>query len=208
MSSVTDTIVTTGIVAIVRLTHYDRVVDITQALVAGGISVIEFTLTGEGALRAIAEARAACGEAAYIGVGTVLDTRDAVEAIAAGAQFVVTPVLQVEVIETCRVRGVPIVCGALTPTEALTAHRAGAEFIKIFPARLGGPQYLRDILAPLPHLRLIPTGGVNVENARAYREAGAVAVGVGGNLVAEAVVAGGDWARITATARGYVEALK
>lgn len=208
MTTVVEEIQATRIVAIVRLEHYDQALEIARALLAGGISVIEFTLTGKGALQAIARAREACGESAKIGVGTVLDPRMTAEAIAAGAQFVVTPVMRVDVIEACRAAGVPIICGAFTPTEALTAHEAGAELIKIFPARLGGPQYIRDLLAPLPQLRLVPTGGVNVENAQAYREAGAVAVGIGGNLIPAQAVASGDWEQITAKARSYVEALK
>lgn len=208
MATVIEEITATGIVAIVRLEHYDQALEIARALLAGGISVIEFTLTGQGALHAIAATREACGESAKIGVGTVLDPRMATEAIAAGAQFVVTPVMRVNVIETCRAGGVPILCGAFTPTEALTAHEAGAESVKIFPARLGGPLYIRDLLAPLPQLRLVPTGGINVENARAYREAGAVAVGVGGNLIPGQAVSSGDWEQITTKARSYVEALK
>lgn len=208
MTTVIEDITATGIVAIVRLEHYDEALEIARALLAGGISVIEFTLTGKGALQAIARTREVCEERAKIGVGTVLDPRMATEAIAAGAQFVVTPVMRVDVIETCRTGGVPILCGAFTPTEALAAHEAGAELIKIFPARLGGPQYIRDLLAPLPQLRLVPTGGVNIGNARAYREAGAVAVGIGGNLIPGQAVSSGDWEQITAQARSYVEALK
>jgi len=104
-------------------------------------------------------------------------------------------------------RGTPILCGALTPTEALTAHEAGADMVKLFPARFGGPQYLRDILAPLPFLRIVPTGGVSAENARAYIDAGAVAVGIGGSLITAQAVAQADWDRITAGARAVVEAI-
>ncbi len=119
----------------------------------------------------------------------------------------VTPALRPTVIATCRGRGTPILCGAFTPSEALEAHEAGADMVKIFPARLGGPQYIRDILAPLPFLKLVPTGGVGPENARAYLDAGAAAVGIGGNLVSAAAVAAGDWAKITAVARACVEAV-
>jgi 2-dehydro-3-deoxyphosphogluconate aldolase/(4S)-4-hydroxy-2-oxoglutarate aldolase len=192
----------------VRMGHYDQAVEIAQALLAGGISVIEFTLTGRGAFNAISTVREVLGTSARIGVGTVLDPQAAEEAIAAGAQFVVTPVVRVDVIETCQARSVPILCGALTPTEALMAHNAGADMIKIFPARIGGPQYIRDLLAPLPHLHLIPTGGVNIENAHAYIEAGAVAVGIGGNLLPMQAVSTGDWTQITAKARTYVEAIQ
>jgi len=208
MSSVLDAILTSRIVAIVRLERYDQAVEVARALLAGGISAIEFTLTGAGAHEAIAATRRAVGDAGQIGVGTVLAPDAAEAAIAAGAQFVVTPAMRPNVIATCRALGTPILCGALTPTEALAAHEAGADMVKIFPARLGGPQYIRDILAPLPQLRLVPTGGVSAENARAFIDAGAAAVGIGGNLIAAQAVAQRDWARITAGARACVEAVK
>jgi len=208
MSSVLDAILTSRIVAIVRLERYDQAVEVARALLAGGISAIEFTLTGTGAHEAIAATRSAVGDAGQIGVGTVLAPDAAEAAIAAGAQFVVTPAMRPDVIAICRALGTPILCGALTPTEALAAHEAGADMIKIFPARLGGPQYIRDILAPLPQLRVVPTGGVSAENARAFIDAGAAAVGIGGNLIAAQAVAQRDWARITAGARACVEAVK
>ncbi|MDQ2715109.1 MAG: bifunctional 4-hydroxy-2-oxoglutarate aldolase/2-dehydro-3-deoxy-phosphogluconate aldolase [Chloroflexota bacterium] len=208
MSTITQTVLASRIVAIVRLERYDQAVALTEALLAGGIEVIEFTLTGEGANEAIAATRAVVSERAYIGVGTVLDPRTAREAVAAGAQFIVTPVVRPAVIEVGRALGVPVFSGAFTPTEALTAHEAGADFIKIFPARLGTPHYLRDILAPLPFLRLVPTGGVNADNARAYLEAGAVAVAIGGGLVSEQSVASQNWEQITARARACVEAVR
>ena len=208
LSTVIEEILATGIVAIARLEHYEQAIEITRALLAGGISVIEFSLTGRGAFDAIARVRESFGETAKIGVGTVLDAQTATEAMAAGAQFVVTPVVGIDTIEACKARDIPILCGALTPTEALTAHRAGADMIKIFPARLGGPQYIHDLLAPLPQLRLVPTGGIGLENIGAYRKAGAVAAGVGGNLLPAQAIAAGDWAHITAMARSYIEASK
>lgn len=117
---------------------------------AGGISLLEFTLTGAGAYEAIVTVRQEFANKVHVGVETVLHAREVEEAVAAGAQFVVTPVVRPEVIAACRSHQIPIICGALTPTEAWTAHSAGADMIKIFPARLGGPQYLRDLLAPLP----------------------------------------------------------
>lgn len=208
MSTVIDAILETKIVAIVRLERYDRAVEITRALLEGGISVVEFTLTGAGAYDAIAATRAALGDQAHIGVGTVLNVDAATASINAGAQFVVTPTTSPAVIRACVARGTPILSGALTPTEALTAHEAGASMVKLFPARFGGPQYLRDILAPLPFLRIVPTGGVGAENARAYIDAGAVAVGIGGSLITAQAVAQADWGRITAGARAVVEAIK
>jgi 2-dehydro-3-deoxyphosphogluconate aldolase/(4S)-4-hydroxy-2-oxoglutarate aldolase len=208
MSTIIDAILETRIIAIVRLERYDRAVEITRALLAGGISVVEFTLTGGGAYDAIAATRAALGDAAQIGVGTVLNVEAATASIDAGAQFVVTPTTSPAVIRACVARGTPILSGALTPTEALMAHEAGADMVKLFPARFGGPQYLRDMLAPLPFLRIVPTGGVSAENARAYIDAGAVAVGIGGSLITAQAVAQADWARITAGARSVVEAIK
>jgi 2-dehydro-3-deoxyphosphogluconate aldolase/(4S)-4-hydroxy-2-oxoglutarate aldolase len=137
-----------------------------------------------------------------------LNVDAATASIDAGAQFVVTPTTSPAVIRACVARGTPILSGALTPTEALTAHEAGASMVKLFPARFGGPQYLRDILAPLPFLRIVPTGGVGAENARAYIDAGAVAIGVGGSLITVQAVAQADWGRITAGARAVVEAIR
>lgn len=208
MSAVLEHIIQGRIVAIVRLQSYERAREIASALLAGGITAVEFTLTGEGAYQAISETREALGERMSIGVGTVLDAEAAKAALAAGAQFVVTPTICPDVIATCKAADVPILSGALTPTEALTAHNLGADMVKIFPARLGGPAYIRDLLAPLPHLRLVPTGGVSHENARAFIEAGAVAVGIGGNLVSAKAVAASDWGAITAQARACVEALQ
>jgi 2-dehydro-3-deoxyphosphogluconate aldolase/(4S)-4-hydroxy-2-oxoglutarate aldolase len=129
-----------------------------RALLAGGISVIEFSLTGKGALHAIARVRENFGKQVKIGVGTVLDAQTATEAIAAGAQFVVTPVVGVETIAAGKTRDIPILSGAFTPTEALTAHHAGADMIKIFPARLGGPHYIHDLLAPCHNCAWFPPG--------------------------------------------------
>src|SRR5215475_11393216 len=139
MPAVLDAILESRIVAIVRLERYDRAVEIARALLEGGISVVEVTLTGAGAYDAIGATRAALGDAAHIGVGTVLNVEAAEAAIGAGAQFVVTPTLSPSVIRTCVARGAPILSGALTPTEALAAHEAGADMVKLFPARLGGP---------------------------------------------------------------------
>ena len=208
MTQILDSLLATRIVAVVRLERYDQAVPVAEALLEGGISAIEFTLTGSGALEAIAGARTALGAAAHIGVGTVLAPDAAEAAISSGAQFVVTPAVRPAVIATCRAHGVPILCGALTPTEVLAAHEAGADAIKIFPARAVGPHYLRDLLAPLPGLLLVPTGGIDAGNARAFLDAGAVAVGIGGSLVSAEAVARADWPRITATARACVAAIQ
>ncbi len=208
MSAVLEAIQSTRIVAIVRLERYDQAVAIAQALLAGGVSAIEFTLSGKGALDAITTARKTLGNAAQIGVGTVLAPEAAAAAINAGAQFVVTPTVRPAVITACRARKVPVICGALTPTEALLAHESGAAMIKIFPARVFGPLYLRELLAPLPMLRLVPTGGIGPENARDYLDAGAVALGIGGALLPKQAIKNGEWEHITEAARRCVVAVR
>jgi 2-dehydro-3-deoxyphosphogluconate aldolase/(4S)-4-hydroxy-2-oxoglutarate aldolase len=196
------------IVAIVRLEQYDRAVEVAQALLAGGITAIEYTLTGSGAFAAIERVRVALGDRMLVGVGTALQPDDAMQAVSAGAQFVVTPAVRPAVIAAASKAGVPTACGALTPTEALTAHEAGAAFIKIFPARTFGPGYIRDILAPLPFLRIMPTGGIGADNVKAYLDAGAVGVGIGGSLVPQKAVQAGDWHVLTAGAQACVSAMK
>lgn len=208
MSTVLTQITKSRIVAIIRLEQYTKAREIARALVEGGITALEFTLTGKGVYQAIREARAELGDGAVVGAGTVLEPGDVVKSVEAGAQFIVTPTLRPAVIAACKDASVPILCGAFTPSEILTAYEAGAEMIKVFPARMGGPQYIRDILAPLPHLKLVPTGGVGKENARAFLEAGATALGIGGKLISAQVVEAEDWAQITAQARACVEALQ
>ena len=206
--SVTQQILTHKIIAIIRLDDYARAVAVARALVEGGVPVLEFTLTGQGAIEAVVAVRKALGEAVCAGVGSVLHADDARAAIDSGAQFVVTPALRKPVIAACVSRNTPIVCGGFTPTELLEAHEAGAEFVKVFPAQLGGPRYLKDVLAPLPFLKLVPTGGVSAENARDYLAAGAVALGIGGNLISKQAVANGAFDQITAAARTVMAAIR
>ena len=201
-------ILTQKIVAIVRLDDYERAVEVAQALVAGGITVLEFTLTGAGAIEAIATVRHRLGDAACIGVGTVLKPEDAHAAIDAGAQFVVTPAVRKSVIAACASRRTPICCGGFTSTELLEAYEAGADIVKLFPAHVGGPKYVKDLLAPLPFLKIMPTGGVSAENARGFLEAGAVAVGIGGNLISKKAVEAGAFEQITAVAQACVAAVR
>lgn len=202
-----DAIISSKIVAVVRLDDYSKAAEVARALVGGGVTVLEFTLTGRGAIDAVRRTRADLGAAAHIGIGTALTPQDTEAAIDAGAQFVVTPAVRKEVISVCVKRSIPVACGGLTPTELLEAHEAGAALVKLFPASVGGPRYVKDVLAPLPFLKIIPTGGVSVENAREFLAAGAVAVGVGGNLVPAQAVAQGDFAEITRNAQAYVKAV-
>ena len=145
---------------------------------------------------------------AVVGVGSVLDASSARSAIDAGARFVVTPVLRPAVVEICRELGVPVICGAFSPTEALAAHESGADFIKIFPADIGGPGFVCSLLAPLPMLRINPTGGITAANCGAFIRAGCVAVGAGSSLVSDDLLEQQDWARLTAKAREFVTAVR
>jgi 2-dehydro-3-deoxyphosphogluconate aldolase / (4S)-4-hydroxy-2-oxoglutarate aldolase len=196
-----------GVIAVVRLDDLSKAVSLTEALVAGGVRAVEFTFTNPAAGDAIAAASATLGSRALIGAGSVLDAETARVAILAGARFVVTPTVSLSTIEICNRYGVATTIGALTPTEILTAWQAGATFVKVFPANLGGPRYLRDVLGPLPQLKLIPTGGVDVDNAGEFIRAGAVAVALGSNLVDGRSVATEDWATITVRAQAIVDAV-
>jgi 2-dehydro-3-deoxyphosphogluconate aldolase/(4S)-4-hydroxy-2-oxoglutarate aldolase len=193
-------------IVIVRLDDLSGAVDIGKALLAGGVKAIEFALTNGRAVGAIHSVRDELADNALVGAGTVLDAKSAREAISAGAQFLVTPVLRKEVIEVGGGNGVSVLCGAYSPTEIFDAHEAGADPVKVFPARLLGPAYVKDVLAPLPDLKLVPTGGVNLDNCAAFLEAGAYTVAVGSSLVDEALVARRDWVGLSALAGRYVKA--
>ena len=194
-----------GVVAIVRLDDLSSAVALTEALIAGGVNTLEFTYTNPLAGEVISEVRAAVGDRAIIGAGTVLDPETARLAILAGAEFIVTPTLRPETIELCRRYSIPAVVGAFTPTEILTAWEAGASIVKVFPASVGGPRYLKDVKGPLPQVKLIPTGGVSVETAADFIKAGAEAIAAGSNLVDAKSVANADWTTITARARELAE---
>jgi 2-dehydro-3-deoxyphosphogluconate aldolase/(4S)-4-hydroxy-2-oxoglutarate aldolase len=202
-----DTLLATRLLGIIRMPRYEYPAEVAQALASGGIKALEFTLSGEGALKAISAASSAVGREVHIGAGTVLTPAQVSQAAAAGADFIVTPLVNLKVIAACQQHKLPIVCGAYTPTEIMTAVDAGAELIKLFPARQGGPQYVRDLLAPLPSLRLVPTGGVSPENAATYLEAGAAAVAIGGNLVSSSDVSKQLFSEITRRAIACVQAV-
>lgn len=186
-----------GVVAVVRLDDLTTAVELTKALIAGGIRAVEFTFTNRFAARAIEAVRAAVGADGFIGAGTVLDPETARIAILAGAEYIVTPTLKRETIELCNRYSIPTLCGAFTPTEILTAWEAGASYVKVHPASLGGPQYFKDVLAPFPHVKLIPSGGVTFDNVTDFFAAGAAAVALGGHLVDRQAVAAGDWSAVT-----------
>lgn len=198
----------TGLVAIVRLDGPGELVQVAKAIAAGGVSVIEFTMTTPGALRTIEESSKALGGEVLIGAGTVLDAATARAAILAGAEFIVAPTLSPEVIEMCHRYDKVVVPGAYTPTEILAAWELGADFVKLFPAEVGGPAYLQAVRAPLPQVKLMAVGGVTLETAAGFIRAGAVALGVGSSLVNKRVVADGRFDELTATARALSQAVQ
>ncbi len=189
------------VVAVVRLDNLSKAIDLTKALAAGGVTSVEFTFTNPKAAHVITTVREAVGDDAFIGAGTVLDAETARIAILAGAQYILTPSFRPETIQMCRRYSVPSLVGAFTPTEILTAWETGADFIKVHPASLGGPKYFKDVLAPFPHIKLIPSGGVTLDNAAEFIKAGAVAVALGSALVDPKAIDAGDWTAITTRAR-------
>jgi len=197
-----------GIIAVVRAQKAEQVIPLSEALIAGGVIAIEITMTTRDAIEAIRGARAKLGERALIGVGTVLDKATCSAAMEAGAEFVVTPICRTELVPLTLAAGRPIMLGAYTPTEAQTAYEAGADFIKIFPADTLGPGYIKGIRAPLPHLRVVPTGGVDVENVAQFFKAGCAALGVGSSLVSTKILQEADWPKLTQRAKDFVEAAK
>jgi 2-dehydro-3-deoxyphosphogluconate aldolase/(4S)-4-hydroxy-2-oxoglutarate aldolase len=195
-----------GIVAIVRSSDSEQLVAVAQALAEGGINVVEITFTVPNALEVIQQVRRALGDQILLGAGTVLDPETARHALLAGAEFIVGPTVNLDVIRLCRRYDKLVMPGAFTPTEALTAWEAGADIVKVFPADVGGPNYLKALRAPLPQIRLMPTGGVDLKNAAAYFQAGACCIGVGSQLVDPKAIAAGDFARIRDLARQFVAA--
>jgi 2-dehydro-3-deoxyphosphogluconate aldolase/(4S)-4-hydroxy-2-oxoglutarate aldolase len=197
-----------GIVAVIRAPSGERLAEVAEALLAGGIDCMEVTFTVPHALDVLTQINNQIGDRALLGAGTVLDTETARAAILAGAEFIVSPSTDVNVIQLCNRYDKLIMPGALTPTEIITAWEAGADVIKIFPSDLTGPSYLKALHGPLPQVRLMPTGGVNLETAADFLRAGACALGIGGSLVEKDAVQNGDMARIESLARQYVEIVR
>ena len=195
-----------GIIAVVRAQKTEQVIPLSEALLAGGVIAIEITMTTPNAIAAIREASRQLGNRALIGVGTVLDSDTCRAALAAGAEFVVTPICRPEFVPLAHAAERPIMLGAYTPTEAQRAHEAGADFIKIFPADSLGPAYMKALRAPLPHLKIVPTGGVDVTNVADFLKAGCAAVGVGGSLVSAKLLQEGNWTELTRRAAEFVKA--
>jgi 2-dehydro-3-deoxyphosphogluconate aldolase/(4S)-4-hydroxy-2-oxoglutarate aldolase len=198
----------TGVVAVIRLADATRLRSVADALLAGGVRALEVTMTVPRAVELIAELSRALPSDAVLGAGTVLDADTAARVVDAGARFVVSPVFRREVVARCGKLDVAVMPGCLTPTEILSAWDAGADVVKVFPATALGPEYFKDVLAPLPQVRLMPTGGVTRDNASDWIRAGAVAIGVGTALVDRRAVADGRDEIITANARHFIEAVR
>jgi 2-dehydro-3-deoxyphosphogluconate aldolase/(4S)-4-hydroxy-2-oxoglutarate aldolase len=199
----------TGLIPVVRAETAELAIKAVEAIKAGGVDVLEVTMTVPGAIGVIEQLTSMFGEDALIGAGTVLDPETAYRCIKAGAQFIVSPALNEDTIVFCRAHDIAVFPGALTPTEVVTAWKAGADAVKVFPASaVGGAKYLKSLKAPLPQIELIPTGGVSLQTAADFIEAGAFALGVGADLVDIAAVRSGDAEKVTQAARAYVAAVK
>jgi 2-dehydro-3-deoxyphosphogluconate aldolase / (4S)-4-hydroxy-2-oxoglutarate aldolase len=197
-----------GLVATVRASNGEVLTDVAEALLAGGVEVIEVTFTVPHAAKVVEQIADRLGDKILLGAGTVLDGETAQTAISAGAEFIDSPAVNPDVMRVCSRCGKLVVPGALTPTEIVGAWEAGADIVKVFPSDITGPSYLKAVHGPLPQVRLMPTGGVNLETAADYLRAGACALGVGTSLVEPKALANGDLARIEALAKQYVEIVK
>jgi 2-dehydro-3-deoxyphosphogluconate aldolase/(4S)-4-hydroxy-2-oxoglutarate aldolase len=195
----------TGVIAILRAKSSEQLIAAAEAIRQGGVRAIEVTLNTPGALGVISEAGKRFGGDILFGAGTVLDAESAREAILAGADFVVAPTLNLEVVRLCNRYSIPVMPGCFTPTEMLAAWEAGADFVKLFPAEVGGPGMLKAILAPLPQLQIVPVGGVDVNTAAAFIRSGAAALGVGGSLVNQKLLDEGNFAELTRRAESFIE---
>jgi 2-dehydro-3-deoxyphosphogluconate aldolase / (4S)-4-hydroxy-2-oxoglutarate aldolase len=208
-SEVISRLTETGVIPVIRAASADEASRAIDALKAGGIDVFEITMTVPGAIRLIEKLAASYAGEALIGAGTVLDAQIARECLSAGAQFIISPALNLDTILFCNQSETVVMPGALTPTEIVTAWNAGADFVKVFPAgALGGASYLKSLKAPLPHIKLIPTGGVSLRTAADFIKAGASAVGVGADLVDLEALRNGQEDLITEKAQKYLEIVR
>jgi len=202
-------IIETGLIPVIRAESSDIAMRAIDAIKEGGISVLEITMTVPGAIRVIEEVARRFGEDAIVGAGTVLDAETARACILAGAQFIVSPALDLDTISCCRRYSIPVMPGAMTPSEVVTAWKAGADFVKVFPANaLGGASYIKALKAPLPQVELVPTGGVSLKTAADFIKAGAAALGVGADLVDTAALRKGEDKAISERAKQFIEIVK
>jgi 2-dehydro-3-deoxyphosphogluconate aldolase/(4S)-4-hydroxy-2-oxoglutarate aldolase len=204
--SILSKIKTEKVIALIRADSPDGLLDCAKALAAGGLTSIELTMTTPGAIRMLEKATAELPDFLF-GLGTVLDAETARAGILAGARFIVTPALRLDVITMARRYSIPVFCGALTPTEIVNAWEAGADAVKIFPAEFFGPAYIKSVKGPLPHIDLVPTGGVNPDNVGEFLKAGAMATAAGSSLVEGKAFKEKNWAAITAKAKAFASAV-
>lgn len=197
----TQHILESGAIAVIRMRQTDNLLPVAEALLAGGVDVLEVTMTTPGALDHIRALSRHVAASALIGVGSVLTAHQVEQAIDAGAQFVVSPILQPAVIATAHAHGAPALPGVFTPTEAQQASECGADLLKVFPAHIVGRRFISALLAPLPHLKLVPTGGIQPDTAGEWLLAGASAVGLGGSLVDQSAITEGRFSVLTERAR-------
>jgi 2-dehydro-3-deoxyphosphogluconate aldolase/(4S)-4-hydroxy-2-oxoglutarate aldolase len=202
---VLETLCRVGIIPVVRAKTAEVLADLARALMAGGVPIAEITMTVPGAIDGIARLKAEFGPAILLGVGSVTMAEQVEDAAGAGAEFIVSPVTVPEVVEAANRLEKVVIPGALTPTEIFAAWEMGADLVKVFPASVGGPEYFKAVLAPMPFLKLTPTGGVDLKTAGPFIKAGAVALGAGSALIEKQAVAAADWPRITGLAKRFRE---
>ena len=194
-----------GIVAIIRANSANELIKAAEAIHTGGVNVIEVTMTTPNALQVISDVSSVYGDAVLVGAGSVLDAETARAVMLVGAEFIVSPVTKPDVIEICNRYGKVVIPGAFTPTEILAAWEMGADYVKVFPSSGVGADYIKDVKAPLPHIPLVPTGGINAENAAEFIAAGATSLGVGSALVNNQLIEAGEFALLTERAEKLVE---
>jgi 2-dehydro-3-deoxyphosphogluconate aldolase/(4S)-4-hydroxy-2-oxoglutarate aldolase len=196
-------ILDSGIIAVLRAPCGEQLIDVAEALLAGGVEAIEVTFTVPRAVQVIEKVADKLGDRVVLGAGTVLDAETARAALLAGAEYIVSPTVNLDVIRLCKRYSKLVMPGAFTPTEVVAAWEAGADVVKIFPSDIGGAKYLKALRGPLPHIRMMPTGGVTLATAADFLQAGACALGIGGSLVEPQAIECRDFARITSLARQY-----
>ena len=196
-----------GLVAIVRVPRPELALPLAKALVAGGIRAVELTMSIPNALEAVRTVDRELGDKILLGVGTVIDDDTCRSAIDAGAKYVISPITRPSLVAAAHALDRPVMLGAYTPTEAQAAHEAGSDFVKVFPADTLGPSYIQSLLAPLPHLKIVPTGGVNLDTMEAYLAAGSAALGTGSALLKKEIIASENWGELERLAKRFTDRL-
>lgn len=204
---VLDIILSSKVIAVIRMSDTDKLAKVTEAIKQGGVKALEITMTTPAAIEIIAAMAKRKSADVLVGAGTVLDPETAAQAIHAGADFVVSPVTNFEMIRVCRRYDTFVAPGAFTPTEILAAWERGADVVKVFPATSVGPKYFKDIKGPLPQVRLMPTGGVSIENAREFIANGACCVAIGTALLDKKAIQAENWDVLTQKAKALVDSL-